>query len=90
MNNESFASTNGVLFSKNRTRLIYYPPNKADEKYYLNPNVKSIDDYAFENAKGIKVIVYPNSTTDFESISIGKCNEILRTLPITCNYTGGK
>ena len=90
INNESFTSIGGVLFSKSRSRLIYYPPKKPDDKYYLNPNVKTIDDYAFENAKGIKVIVYPNSTTDFESISIGKCNEILRTLPITCNYTGGK
>ena len=86
MSNENFTSLNGVLFSKNRNRLIFYPPNKADEKYYLNSNVKSIDDYAFEDAKNIKAILYPKSTAEFEAISIGRGNEIFLTLPITCNY----
>ena len=86
MNNESFASVSGVLFSKNRNRLIFYPPNKADEKYYLTANVKTIDDYAFEDAKNLKVILYPKSTADFEAITIGKGNDILLSLPITCNY----
>ena len=90
MDNESFTSISGVLFSKSRARLIFYPPKKAGEKYYLNPNVKSIDDYAFKDAKSLSVILYPKSTADFESISIGKGNDILHTLPITCNYTGGK
>ena len=90
INNEYFTSISGVLFSKSRSRLIYYPPKKPDERYYLNPNVKTIDDYAFENARSISVIVYPNGTADFEAISIGKGNEILRSLPITCNYTGSK
>ena len=86
MSNENFTSLNGVLFSKNRNRLMFYPPNKADEKYYLNSNVKSIDDYAFEDAKNIKAILYPKSTAEFEAISIGRGNEIFLTLPITCNY----
>ena len=86
MNNESFASVSGVLFSKNRNRLIFYPPNKADEKYYLTANVKTIDNYAFEDAKNLKVILYPKSTADFEAITIGKGNDILLSLPITCNY----
>lgn len=88
MDNEYFTSISGVLFSKNKTRLIYYPPKKAGERYYLNPNVKIIDDNAFEGVKGITAILYPNNTADFEAISIGKGNEILHTLPITCNYTG--
>ena len=88
MNNENFTSIDGVLFSKNKTRLIYYPPQKTDVKYYLNPNVKIIDDYAFENAKNITVILYSKSTANFESISIGKGNDAFLTLPITCNYIG--
>ena len=90
MNNKSFTSISGVLFSKNRTRLIYYPSKRVGEQYYLNASVKSIDDYAFEDAENISVILYPKSTADFESISIGKGNEIFYTLPITCNYTGSK
>lgn len=90
MNNKSFTSISGVLFSKNRSRLIYYPAKRVGERYYLNANVRAIDDYAFEDAEDISVILYPNSTADFEAISIGKGNDILHTLPITCNYTGSK
>lgn len=88
--NEHFTSISGVLFSKNKTRLLYYPPKKVGEKYYLNPNVKQIDDYAFEGALELKSINYPLSTAEFEAISIGKGNDILHSLPITCNYTKGK
>ena len=86
INNDDFTSIGGVLFSKDKSRLIYYPPKKIGEKYYLNPNVKTIDNYAFENATNISVILYPKSTTEFEAISIGKGNDVLCTLPITCNY----
>ena len=88
MRNECFTSLGGVLFSKSRTRLIFYPPNRAESNYYINPNVKSIDDYAFESAKNINAILYPRSTSEFESIIVGKGNDILYTLPITCNYIG--
>ena len=88
MDNESFASIGGVLFSKSRTRLIYYPASKADEKYYLNPNVKAIDVNAFKDAKSLTAILYPKSTADFEKITIGEGNDVLKALPITCNYTG--
>lgn len=88
IDNERFTSIGGVLFSKSRARLIYYPASKSDEKYYLNPNVKAIEDNAFEDARGLAAILYPKSTADFEEISIGDGNDILLTLPITCNYTG--
>lgn len=89
MKNEFFSSVSGVLFSKSRNRLIFYPPNKVDEKYYLNPNVKFIEDNAFENTKNLKAILYPQSTAEFEAISIGNGNDVLHSLPITCNYVGG-
>ena len=88
IDNEAFTSLSGVLFSKSRTRLIYYPAGKTDEKYYLNPNVKAIDANAFEDAKRLTAILYPKSTADFEAITIGEGNEIIKALPITCNYTG--
>ena len=90
MENENFTSIGGVLFSKSKTRLVFYPPCRVGDRYYLNPNVKEIDDYAFENAKNISAILYPNNTTDFEAIAIGKGNEVLQALPITCNYSGTK
>lgn len=90
MENECFSSVNGVLFSKDKSRLIYYPPKRVNNKYYLNPNVKKIDDYAFEEAKNISLIYYSKGTSEFEKIDFGKGNDLLQTLPITCNYADGK
>lgn len=90
MGNEYFSSANGVLFSKDKSRLIYYPPKRVNNKYYLNSSVKKIEDYAFEEAKNISLIYYPKGTSEFEKIDFGKGNEILQTLPITCNYADGK
>ena len=90
MENECFSSVSGVLFTKDKGRLIFYPPKRSNDKYYLNPNVKKIDDYAFEEAKNISVIYYSKGTADFEKIEFGKGNDILLSLPITCNYTDGK
>ena len=88
ISNKCFTSLSGVLFSKSRAELIYYPPSRAESRYYINSNVRTINDYAFEDAKNISVILYSKSTAEFEAISIGKGNDILHTLPITCNYAG--
>ena len=88
INNKYFTSLSGVLFTKNRAQLIYYPPSRAENKYYINANVNTISDYAFEDAKSITAIFYPKSTAEFEKIVIGNGNEVLRRLPITCNYAG--
>ena len=87
---DSFRSIGGVLFSKSRTRLICYPQSKAGDKYYLNPNVKQIDAYAFHAPKNLSAILYPESASSFEAIQIGNGNEALKRLPVTCNYVNGK
>lgn len=90
MNNEHFCSVGGVLFSKGKSRLIFYPPNRGNDKYYLSEGIKQIDAFAFEGAKNLSVILYSKGTAEFEKIDIGKGNETLLKLPITCNYEDGK
>ena len=88
MDNEHYSSVNGVLFSKNKDTLIKYPSNKSSEKYYLNPNVKSIEPNAFEGVKNLSEILYPKSEESFENISVGNGNELLSDISINCNYKG--
>ena len=87
---DSFKSIGGVLFSKSKARLICYPQSKSGDKYYLNPNVKLIEAYAFYSPKNLSAILYPESASSFEAIQIGNGNEALKKLPVTCNYINGK
>ena len=87
---DSFKSIGGVLFSKSKARLICYPQSKSGDKYYLNPNVKLIEAYAFYSPKNLSAILYPESASSFEAIQIGNGNEALKKLPVTCNYVNGK
>ena len=48
--NKNYSSSNGVLFDKNKTKLIYYPLGKKDKNYIMPDGVKSISDWAFSNA----------------------------------------
>ncbi|MBE6592631.1 MAG: hypothetical protein E7642_01410 [Ruminococcaceae bacterium] len=88
--NEIYSSSGGILYSKNKQRLICCPASRIGENYLLDPNVKVIDDYAFEGVKNMCRVLYEKSTADFESISIGKGNEDFLELPITCNYFPSK
>ncbi len=48
--NENYSSLDGVLFDKNKTKLIYYPLGKKDKNYIMPDGVKNISDWAFSNA----------------------------------------
>ncbi len=45
--NAYFTSENGILFNKDKTELIAYPPNKTDTTYTVPESVKTIAPYAF-------------------------------------------
>ncbi|MBP3370822.1 MAG: leucine-rich repeat protein [Clostridia bacterium] len=88
--NPKYSAAGGTLFSKDKTRLICCPAARIGNSYLLNPNVKIIEDYAFEGIKNISKVLYEKSTADFEKISIGAGNEEFCSLPITCNYSPAK
>ncbi len=90
MSNKSYCSSNGMLFSKDKSRLIFCPPQRVGSSYQLDTKVKVIADYAFFGVQNLNRVYYEGSTTDFESIKIGKGNEDFTSLPITCNYVSYK
>ena len=51
--NPSYASQNGILFSKDLATLIYYPAGKSDPSYTVPDTVTKISDYAFFGNKHI-------------------------------------
>lgn len=60
---ESFCSQNGVLFTKNKTILISYPPAKEEDKYDGPSSVQIFANYSFYETKKVKAVVVPKKTT---------------------------
>ena len=59
--NKYYSSLEGVLFTKNFLRLVYYPVCKAEEKYIIPDTVKYISDGALSDAKNLKSLtITPN------------------------------
>ena len=61
--NQYFTSVDGVLYSKDMTRLIAYPINKAGDTYTLPETVKEICGGSFQNNKHLSEVIIPNGAT---------------------------
>lgn len=68
---------NGVLYSKDKKKLLLYPPAKKDKEYVIPNGVETID-YTFSNCKYLKTITIPSSVDDIgnslDVAGIGYCN----------------
>lgn len=53
--NKHFAAVNGVLYNKKKTKLLVYPSRKSQKTFTVPKTVKTIDFYAFKDAK-LKVL----------------------------------
>jgi len=62
-NNPFFLCDNGVLFSHDKTRLIFYPVSKTDASYQIPNGVKQVADYAFYGCNNLVSVTFPDSVT---------------------------
>ena len=58
-NNETYASEDGVLYTKNKETLLYYPAGKEEEEYTVNSETVNIEEYAFNSCR-LKSIQLPS------------------------------
>lgn len=75
-NNRNFCSVNGVLFTKDKTKLICYPRNKDEQNYSIPNGVLEIDVGAFTNCDNLTTIKMPNSIIDIGRIAFSDCNNL--------------
>lgn len=61
--NSIYASTNGVLFSRDMTELLAYPAGKLGDTYTVPSTVSAIGDYAFNGSQLLQTINIANSVT---------------------------
>lgn len=59
--NQYFESIDGVLYTKNRKRLVSYPRNKKDLSYEIIEGVKTLDELSIASNSILKTLTIPDS-----------------------------
>lgn len=90
--NNNYVSVNGILFNKDKTKLICYPAGKTEMNYDIPYGVKSIDNYAFVRCVSLTNITIPDSVVWIGGHAFYGCSNLMSIiLPdgVTCigNYT---
>ncbi len=87
--NPYFKDVDGVLFSKDLTRLICYPCGKAGTSYTVPNTVEVIEDSAFENNVNLQKIILPDSLKRIEAHAFAHCAKLASiNLPEGLEYIG--
>ena len=73
---QTFTSVDGVLFNKDKTRLIKYPVAKADESYTVPESVSEMEDYAFKYCTLLKNVILPDSLKIIPFYAFEKCENL--------------
>ena len=79
-NNSSFSVVDNVLYTKDLSVLVFYPPKKAELQFSIPNSVTSIGDYAFENCTGLTFVTIPNSVTTIGKSAFRYCTGLTSTI----------
>jgi hypothetical protein len=73
-----FSSVDGVLFNKDQTELLVYPPGKIGTNYKIPSTVTSIGSHAFASCTGITSITIPAASqlTSIGDFAFSECRGI--------------
>lgn len=82
--NTAFKIIDGVLYSKDKMRLILYPPQLTNEHYVIPEGTVAIRPYAFTNCLSLKSITIPQSMTRIETDAFLGCIN-LETFHVHCD-----
>lgn len=75
--NPWFCSVDGVVYTKDRKELVFYPPGKDDEEFVIPEGCSVIDRYAFAYCENLKRIIVPSTVTDISYESILFCKGLV-------------
>ncbi len=85
--NPNYASVDGVLYNKDKSVLIAYPPAKTE--FDIPASVTQIANYAFSGCRNLKSLVIPNSVTQIEAYAFEGCTNLENiTIPESVSSVG--
>ncbi len=74
--NSNYVSIDGVLLTKDLSRLMSYPRGKADESYDIPDGVKEIGGGAFDRCNNLTAINIPDTVTTIEHNVFSGCQKL--------------
>ena len=74
--NNTFTSINGILFSKDKKRIIAYPLGKTEDIYNIPDGVKVIGTHAFANNTTLKKVVLPDTLEEIGKSAFSGCQNL--------------
>ena len=81
-NNTNFSSNNGIVFSKDKKKIVLYPQGKTEKEYTIPSTVEEICDSAFSYAQ-VESITIPRSVKKFGNYVFSSTNIKSITIPST-------
>ncbi len=80
--NMHYSSQEGVLFNKDATELIKYPPNKEEDTYIIPAGVTKIGESAFSHCLNLSQIEIPDTVEYIDNGAFKGCKGLVQiTLP---------
>lgn len=73
--NQNFTSVDGVIFTKDKTELVMYPPGNTAESYEIPEGTLKICDKAFSHNESLKSVSVPDSVTQLGGYAFYFCEE---------------
>ena len=74
--NKNYADVNGILFSKDKTKILCYPANKKNMSYSIPVSVKVVGVAAFRDCIYLKGITIPDGVTNIEHHAFSNCKSL--------------
>ncbi len=74
--NKNYTSVNGILFNKDKTEIICYPPNKKDKSYNIPVGVTSISNGTFRDCSNLISIIIPDSVKKIGYTAFNNCTSL--------------
>lgn len=85
--NEKYASYGGVVYTKDYSRLIFYPRGKDDESYTIHPATNSTEEGSMSSCL-FKEIIIPESLREIGQSTFDRATNLTNIVwPENCNVT---
>ena len=82
--NTNFKVDDGVLFSKDGTRLVYYPPAKPMAEYTVPDNVTDLQEGAFMDSNNLTRVSIGKGLTTVKQAAFSRCENLEEVLLPEC------
>ena len=90
-NNKYYVSIDGILYNKNKSKIICYPQGKQDLNFSIPNSVTSIGYEVFGGCSRLTNIAIPDSVTSIGNYAFEECSNLTNiTIPNSVTSIGGR